>query len=167
MKKSNAKETKIKVTSAETYVNGKPDMPDLVDHKIESEDYRARFEENEAVVCIGVQPGEDVLGQFYVNVQLEAKSGKGKPEKEAVELYNKCIQKQGDFLGDTAELLADILGEFEAEWEVNIAAMPCPKATKKVDLQAVANKLENKVERSRTADNEVKRSVERTLEVKS
>jgi len=184
-------ESKIKVKSIEVYVEGrsltkeeqqsagKPDAPQyhnerapevvrsMVEPTIESREHRGKFKPDEAEICIGVQPGDE-LGQIFINVQLEGAVPKlTASDQEQKQLYNSCIQKQNDILKNASHWLTEIFGEFGADWEVNITAMPCPKATDKIELEKVALRLENKavVERQTEATHkaEVDRRVQPTM----
>lgn len=125
------------------YSDEKMPGPDLIVHEIETRDYRKHLGPNEVQICINMQPGEEELGQFHVNFQLEGavpRLNASADEEERV--YNSCIQKQNEFLELTSEWLCEILGDFAAEWDVNILAQPCPKATDKLNLGSVARTLE-------------------------
>lgn len=186
-------ESKIKVQSIEVYIQdrpltreeqesaGKPDAPryynerppeakrNMVERTIESREYRKNFQPNDAEICIGVQPGDE-LGQIFINVQLEGAVPKeGATDQEQKQLYNSCIQKQNDILKDSAQWLTEIFGEFGADWEVNITALPCPKATDKIEVEKVALRLENKATAERqteaTRNAEVDRRLQSTVNV--
>jgi hypothetical protein len=66
------------------YHNGLPPGPDMVEHSIESPVYRRGFKTDDAEICIGVQPGDE-LGQIFINVQLE-----GAPQQ-----YNAARRSEG------------------------------------------------------------------------
>lgn len=149
---------------APRYHNGRPPGPDMVEHTIESRDYRRHFKPDDAEICIGVQPGDE-LGQIFINVQLEGAVPKNTAtDQEQKQLYNSCIQKQNDILKDASQWLTEIFGEFGADWEVNITALPCPKATDKIELEKVALRLENKASVERQTEVTHKAEIDRRLQ---
>jgi hypothetical protein len=140
-------------SDAPQYHNGPPPGPDMVEHTIESPVYRRGFKPDDAEICIGVQPGDE-LGQIFINVQLE-----GAPQQ-----YNACIQKQNDILKDASQWLTEIFGEFGADWEVDITALPCPKATDKLELEKVVLRLQNKATAERQTEATSKAEIDRRLQ---
>lgn len=72
--------------------------------------------DNEGNLCIGVQPGEEVLGEYYLSIQFEGPSGKRKI----------CMNGQNELLRDTSADLAKIMDALGFTAEVTIDAEPCP-----------------------------------------
>lgn len=127
----------------------RPEMPNT---EIESRESRARLATEQADVCIGIEPGDE-LGQLFVNVQCEG----------AVEQYDICMKGQNELLIKASEWLHDLFGNSGADWEVRIDAQPCPKAKVALDLERAAAVLEHREQRS-AVETEQRINVERTRE---
>lgn len=110
--------------------------PRLRDETIESRTYRSKYTSpGEGMICISVEPGDE-LGQIVVNIQFEGPAGQ----------HDQCIRQQNGILKEASEVLAEFFGEMGADFQVRIGSVPCPDAMEKINLAAVVNRLEGRVE---------------------
>jgi hypothetical protein len=131
-----------------------PAVTQMVDHEIEKHEFRENLASGEGQLCITVEPGDDELGQISVGVQFEGQIG----------AYNKCVEQQQLELEHAAAWLEAFFDQLGGDFEVSVAAVPCPKATDPLKLEGVIGHLEKRdVSLSRTSEH--KRVVDPTVSV--
>jgi hypothetical protein len=116
-----------------------PPGPDLVDREMEDREYRTRRikEADQGLLCVSIEPGEEHLGELYVNTQFEAQVGE----------YDRCQTAQNRVLIRNSGWMKDILAEIsaeEVEWQADFFARPCPHAHVPVALERAEHVLETR-----------------------
>ena len=106
----------IHVTKTEIHAGDRLSGEDLADHDIEKPENRESYPEDQGQICLSIRPGTQ-LGQLYLNVQFEAKTGSSE----------RCMQGQNEYLKNTAEWLKEILTELGGHWDIALDGLPCPK----------------------------------------
>jgi len=106
--------------------------PDMKNAEIEATKVRRRLAEDIAKICVAVMPGDEHIGDVYVNVQFEGRKG----------LHDPCMQGHNELLTGTARVLKDIFDELGGDWEATLASQPCPTTSVSVALQRAQTALE-------------------------
>lgn len=112
-----------------------PPGPDLVDYEIQDERFRERLDEREGWISIAVCPGEEKIGELYVNVQFEGP--RGDPDR--------CMGEQNMLLQEASVWLKEFLEKMSpegAKWNLRFDAQPCPKSTVALAIDEVVNVLD-------------------------
>lgn len=137
-------------TPENSYHQGRPPGLDLTDHDLESHEHRRHFQDGEGDISIVVEAGDE-LGDIGVCLQYEGQ----------IADYSGCIAKQNDLIHDAAGWLAEILSQFETDWDAEVVSAPCPKADEKLDVHASFERL-----RQVEVESHVSAGVARTVEKK-
>lgn len=154
----NESEPRLKVTEAVIYLDREPteaeeaagvayrpggqlSQPDLVNRKIEDAGERARIPAGEGNISITIAPGDE-LGELSFNVQFEGRRGD----------YDFCLQHHNELLEQVSDLLAEILSDFGADFEVKLESLPCPKTELRVQLDLTQQILEGRIRQAKVID---------------
>lgn len=117
-------------TAENGYCRGTAPGPDLRDRRLESHEHRRTFQEGDGDISIVVEAGDE-LGDIKVCFQYEGQ----------IANYRGCVAGQNELLRDGSEYLADILGEFETDWDAEVVSAPCPKADTPLEVRAAFDRL--------------------------
>lgn len=119
------------------YVKGvyPPNDPAAGDESIKDRERRSNLRDNQANLCVTIQPGDSAIGDLYIGFQYEGKAGRPDP----------CMDGQNRLFLDGGKKLVEILKEItrsDSEWEFDIVGEePKNRGERKLEIVESASIL--------------------------